>query len=149
MKQIVMWTLSALICVAPLAAQPQLPLAGEWQLDPAKNTPPPKTALKLTIVQTGDTIELHRQGPTGKSVATHSLREESSNASRMGNTRSRAGWEGTKLVIAGWRTLGDGQQAPMRQVIRLSPDGQYLTIDEVISTNTTEFKSSEVFSRNH
>jgi hypothetical protein len=140
---------SVLWCGA-LIAQVPASLEGKWTLDVAKSFPTRADGGQHTLVvrQTPQQLELVREGTLGKTVVTHHLdAAESTNVVAGTTTRTRASWQGTRLIITGTRQMANGREANLSQVLRLSGDRQELVIDEVLTSDLVTYKATRVYRR--
>ena len=109
------------VCLAVALAAPALGWAqgkadftGTWTLDEAKSDPAPAgrggrggaTASKLVIKQTASELTVESTMPNGAQTAVYKLDgSESVNKIGMGESKSKASWEGNNLVISSQQQL--------------------------------------------
>jgi hypothetical protein len=139
--------LAAMILPIPARAQSKADFSGTWTLDTAKSDPPPQgrggggrgPAGPVEIKQTAAEITI---GP-----ATYKLDgSESINEGRGGQAKSKAHWDGAKLVIETSRDI-QGMSITSKEVRSLSADGKEMTVDTAISTPQGDQNRKQVYTK--
>lgn len=153
---IVAVALAALVAVPALSwAQAKPDFSGSWTLNNEKSDPAPArggggggggrgggrgggVAAQMTIKQTPAQLSIDRTMGQGNQTAVYKLDgSESTNTVGMGEAKSKAMWEGPKLVITTSQTMqgrggGDPIQIEVKEVYGL--DGGALTIERTQTT---------------
>ena len=147
-RVLLMATLAAVIIPFAARAQTKADFSGTWTLDAAKSDPPPQgrgggggrgPAGPLEIKQTAAEITI---GP-----ATYKLDgSESINEGRGGQAKSKAHWDGAKLVIETARDI-QGMSITSKEVRSLSADGKEMTVETAISTPQGDQNRKTVYTK--
>jgi len=148
-RVLLMATLAAVIIPFAARAQTKADFSGTWTLDAAKSDPPPQgrggggggrgPAGPLEIKQTAAEITI---GP-----ATYKLDgSESINEGRGGQAKSKAHWDGAKLVIETARDF-QGMAITSKEVRSLSADGKEMTVETAISTPQGDQNRKQVYTK--
>lgn len=133
--------------ILPFAARAQgkADLSGTWTLDASRSDAPMGRggrggpAGPIEITQTATTITI---GP-----ATYKLDgSESVNEGRGGQMKSKAHWDGAKLVIETTRDMR-GMTMTSKEVRSLSADGKEMTVEIAISTPQGDRNQKQVFTK--
>ena len=143
-------TLAATIIPFAARAQSKADFSGTWTLDTAKSDPPPQRggggggggrgpAGPLEIKQTAAEITI--------GAATYKLDgSESINEGRGGQAKSKAHWDGAKLVIETARDF-QGMAITSKEVRSLSADGKEMTVETAISTPQGDQNRKTVYTK--
>jgi len=125
-KRVLALTLSAALALPALAwAQAKGDFSGTWTLDEAKSDPAPAgrggggggggrggggTPSKLVIKQTASELTVESTLPSGMQTAAYKLDgSESVNKTAIGESRSKASWDGANLVISSAQSISTPQ----------------------------------------
>jgi len=144
---IVAVALTALVALPAASwAQAKPDFSGTWKLDEAKSDPAPAgrggggggggrgggaAATSMTIKQTAAQLSIDRVTGQGTQTALYKLDgSESVNKMGMGDSTSKASWDGSKLVIATSMTMqGPNGSMSMDSKEVYSLDGSVLTVE--------------------
>lgn len=146
MKRVILLAIMGAV-ILPFAARAQgkADLSGTWTLDASKSDAPMGRggrggpAGPIEIKQTATTITI---GP-----ATYKLDgSESVNEGRGGQMKSKAHWDGAKLVIETTRDM-QGMTMTSKEVRSLSADGKEMTVEIAISTPQGDRNQKQVFTK--
>jgi len=144
----------ALALPAAAWAQTKPDFSGTWTLDQAKSDPPPQRggggggggrgmgggAASLTIKQTANELSITSEGRGGPQTRTYKLDgSESTNEVTMRGgamtIKSKAKWDGSKLVIENTMDMGNGPMTTT-ETRSLSTDGKEMTVETKAGENT-------------
>jgi hypothetical protein len=142
----------ALAAPAALWAQGKPDFSGTWTLDPAKSDPPPQRGGgggggggrgfgggPQTIKQTATELTVTTEGRGGQQTMTYKLDGSESVNKVMGRggeieARSKAHWDGSKLVIETTRDMG-GNMVTTTETRSLSADQKEMTVEVSFGEN--------------
>jgi hypothetical protein len=168
-KKFVIVALAAALAVPALVlAQAKADLSGTWTFDTAKSDPAPAppgggggggrggggrmggaTPTKLVIKQTGADLTVESTLPNGAQTAVYKLDgSESVNKTAMGESKSKASWDGASLVIAGKQAISTQQgeiEIDTKEVYNVS--GSTLTVTTTRTTPRGEITRKLVFNK--
>jgi hypothetical protein len=153
-KKALAWALTAALALPVMAlAQGKADFSGTWTFDEAKSDPAPGgggggggrpggggggggrmggggPASKIVIKQSGNDLHVESTTANGTTMAMYKLDgTESTNKTGMGETKSKATWDGANLVIAGKQSIQTQQgnfELDVKEVYSLA--GSVLTI---------------------
>lgn len=139
---IVTVALAALVAVPALSlAQAKPDFSGSWTLNQDKSDPAPArggVASQMTIKQTPAQLSIDRTMAQGTQTAAYKLDgTESTNTIGAGEAKSKAMWEGPKLVITTQQMVqGRGGGDPINVEVKevYSRDGGTLTVERTQTT---------------
>ncbi len=108
-------------------------------------------AAPLTITQTDKQLVETRSTPNGDRVSTYNLDgTESVNSTGRGESKSKAHWDGSSLVIETTSTF-NGQNGEMtitsKEVRTLSADGKMMTVTATRTTPNGETTTKRVYDK--
>jgi hypothetical protein len=168
-KKFVVVALAAALAVPALVlAQAKTDLSGTWTFDEAKSDPAPAppgggggggrggggrmgggTPTKLVIKQTGADLTVESTLANGAQTAVYKLDgSESVNKTAMGESTSKASWDGAHLVIAGKQAITTQQgeiEIDSKEVYSVS--GSTLTVTTTRTTPRGEITRKLVFNK--
>ncbi len=170
-KKFVVVALAAALAVPALVlAQAKADLSGTWTFDEAKSDPAPAppgggggggggrggggrggggTPTKLVIKQTGADLTVESTLANGAQTAVYKLDgSESVNKTAMGQSKSKASWDGANLVIAGKQSITTQQgefEIDTKDVYSVS--GSTLTVTTTRTTPRGENTRKLVFNK--
>ncbi len=149
MQRLAVFAVAAAI-VLPFAARAQTKsdFSGTWTLNAEKSDPPPQGrggrggggGGPQTIKQTATTLTIESEGRGGPVTMTYKLDgSESVNQVQgrggMSEAKSKAHWDGSKLVIETTRDLG-GNTVTTTDTRSLSADGKEMTVETSFNGNS-------------
>jgi hypothetical protein len=118
----------ALFQGAPAPAKPDF--SGTWTLDRSRSQSP--ETITLTIQQTATEIRIDAVRNAPSSVRTYPIDLEAKPGGRgIDSSRSRAYWDGAKLVTEGSGNI-QGQTVSIRESRSLNADGTEMTVETLI-----------------
>ena len=147
MNRIAILALSAAIVIPFTArAQTKPDFSGTWTMDAAKSDPAPHGrgggggGGSQTIKQTAAELSVQTQGRQGPQTMTYKLDGSESSNEQMGRggavtVKSKAKWDGSKLVIESTRDMG-GQSVTTTETRSLSADGKEMTVETSFNGNS-------------
>ena len=154
MKNVLVLALTAAI-VLPFTARAQTKpdFSGTWTLDASKSDAPMGRGGRggppgpITITQAADTLTQKR----GEQTLTYKLDgSESSNEVQgrggVQTVKSKAHWEGSKLVIESTREI-QGFELTTKEERTLSADGKEMTVQTTASTPQGDINNKQVFTK--
>ena len=146
MNRIAILALSAAVVIPFTArAQTKPDFSGTWTMDAAKSDPAPQGrgggggGGSQTIKQTAAELSVQTQGRQGPQTMTYKLDGSESSNEQMGRggavtVKSKAKWDGSKLVIESTRDMG-GQSVTTTETRSLSADGKEMTVETSFNGN--------------
>ena len=147
MNRIAILALSAAVVIPFTArAQTKPDFSGTWTMDAAKSDTAPQGrgggggGGSQTIKQTAAELSVQTQGRQGPQTMTYKLDGSESSNEQMGRggavtVKSKAKWDGSKLVIESTRDMG-GQSVTTTETRSLSGDGKEMTVETSFNGNT-------------
>ena len=154
MKQFTLVALTmALVLPFTARAQSKPDFSGTWTLNTEKSDPPPQRgggggrgggrgmgAANLTIKQTASALTIESEGRGGPVTLTYKLdgSESTNEMPGRGGTvtaKSKAHWDGSKLVIETTRDMG-GNTVTTTETRSLSADGKEMTVETTFNGNS-------------
>jgi hypothetical protein len=142
--------------------QPRPNFAGQWQTsapaassplpDPAKTGGTSRAAAAFTISQDGKTLTIERNAVTGGLKTTYALdgsetTDHVKNSGKLLPIRTRAEWQGSRLVIVG-TTTHRGKPFELRRTFSLDENGA-LVIDMTLTANGQTVRSTTRYRKQH
>lgn len=139
-------------CATAKAAEPNL--SGEWKLNLAKSDYgkfPTPISVTRKIDYNGSklvftTTQKGTQGDVTSKLAYTTDGKESVNEVAGGQSKGTAQWIGGMLIVESSREF-QGATLKQKEIWRLSPDGNILTIDSHVSIPNGEFDVKQVFDK--
>jgi len=147
MNRIAILALSAAVVIPFTArAQTKPDFSCTWTMDAAKSDPAPQGrgggggGGSQTIKQTAAELSVQTQGRQGPHTMTYKLDGSESSNEQMGRggavtVKSKAKWDGSKLVIESTRDMG-GQSVTTTETRSLSADGKEMTVETSFNGNS-------------
>jgi hypothetical protein len=162
-KKALALALTAVLAVPAMALAQKTDFSGTWTFDEAKSDPAPGgggagrggggggggrmgggPASKIVIKQTGNDLHVESTTANGTTMAMYKLDgSESVNKTGMGETKSKATWDGANLVIAGKQSVSTPQgnfELDVKEVYSLSGGVLTLTTTRVTPRGETTRK---------
>lgn len=155
--------LLASVALRPAAAQGKTDFSGSWKLNMEKSDPMGgrmgggggmgggMADAVTTITQTATQLTIETKfGDQTRTVTYFLDGKESTNQSRMGETKSKAHWDGGSLVIesTGTYTGANGAMTITSKEVRsLGDDGKTMTVVSTRSTPNGEVTSKRVYDK--
>jgi hypothetical protein len=147
-RELMLAVMTAVVLPFAARAQTKTDFSGTWTLDAARSDAPMGRggagggrgpAGPLVIKQTATEIVI---GP-----ATYKLDgSESINEGRGGAAKSKAKWDGAKLVIETSRDI-QGMSITTKEVRSLSADGKDMTVETAVSTPQGDVNHKQVYTK--
>jgi hypothetical protein len=152
-RMLLLAMMGAVILPFAVRAQGTTNLSGTWTLDASRSDAPMARGGRggrggggggrgggpVQITQTADSITIGQ--------ATYKLDgSESVNEGRGGQVKSKAHWDGTKLVIETTRDM-QGMSMTSKEVRSLSADGKEMTVETNFSTPQGDRTTKQVYSK--
>jgi hypothetical protein len=146
-RMLLLAMMGAVILPFAARAQSKTDMSGTWTLDASKSDAPMGRGGRgggrgggpVEIRQTADSITI---GP-----ATYKLDgSESVNEGRGGQMKSKAHWDGVKLVIETTRDM-QGMSITSKEVRSLSADGKEMTVETNFSTPQGDRATKQVYTK--
>lgn len=148
--------LVASLSVQQAVAQAKPSFAGTWKMNMEKSDPMGgggggMAMAPLVITQTDKQLVITRNVNGQDQVTTYNLDgTESTNTTGRGESKSKAHWEGSSLVIETTSTF-NGQSGPMtitsKEVRSVSADGKEMTISTTRTTQNGEQTTKRVYDK--